>query len=265
MAHDNLPPTIGNNTGEVALLRNRMSEADFERERARLRALYGDSSAEAAAKRDQAMADLFWRSGWTQEDLAAKEGQTQQWVSYRLRFGRFLNFTTGVVNLESLPNNLSEGQFRRYWSQTDRNLDERFRFQDVLELMRKDLTVRQKNRPKIGKELVAAFGDGKWHSVAEMAEDLDVDVELIESTLRTMMALRGTYGARAEKKQVGREFHYRIFKMDRTVGSTELTEKLRPLIKDLMLEGRKNAATASPAAVLILAGKLQKLLDEWAE
>jgi hypothetical protein len=37
------------------------------------------------------------------------------------------------------------------------------------------------------------------------------------------------------------------------------------LIKDLMFEGRKNAATAAPGAVLILAGKLQKLLDEWSE
>jgi hypothetical protein len=54
-----------------------MSEFEYDQERARLRELYGDNSAEAAAKRDQAMADLFRRSGWTQEKLAAKESKSQ--------------------------------------------------------------------------------------------------------------------------------------------------------------------------------------------
>jgi hypothetical protein len=58
----------------------------------RLRELYGDSNAEALAKRDQALAVLFSRSGWTQEELAKKEGTTQQSVTYRMRFGRFFEF-----------------------------------------------------------------------------------------------------------------------------------------------------------------------------
>lgn len=43
---------------------------------------YGESG--GRAKRDQALALLFWRSNWTQE-----EGKSQSWVDYRLRFGGF--------------------------------------------------------------------------------------------------------------------------------------------------------------------------------
>jgi hypothetical protein len=49
----------------------------------KLTALYGESSVEAAAKRDQALALLFARSGWTQEQLAE-------------------NFITTVIKIESL-------------------------------------------------------------------------------------------------------------------------------------------------------------------
>ena len=45
---------------------------------------------------------------WTQEEVAAKEGKTQFWVSTRLCFGRFLNFIAADINAESLPSNLSE-------------------------------------------------------------------------------------------------------------------------------------------------------------
>ena len=76
--------------------------------RARLRKLYGESSVETAAKRDQALAQLFARSGWTQEELGKKEGKSQDWISLRLRFGRFLNFTTTVVKTDPLPANLTE-------------------------------------------------------------------------------------------------------------------------------------------------------------
>jgi hypothetical protein len=75
---------------------------------ARLRELYDESSVEAAAKRDQALAQLFARSGWTQEELARKESKTQQWVAYRIRFGRFLHFITAVIKTDSLPANLKD-------------------------------------------------------------------------------------------------------------------------------------------------------------
>jgi len=245
----------------------RMTDAEYEFERQRLRETYGDSSIEAAAKRDQAMATLFIRSGWTQDKLAEKESTTQSNIAKRLRFGRFLSFSPTGLNAETTPNNLTERRFRSYWDQTDKKEpNERIRFRAVHALIAENTALRAQARPKIGKELVATFGDGKWHSPDQMAARLDVEVDLVEATLTTMRERPGgTYGAKAERKRVGKGFHYRIFKADKTVNSTELTEKLAPIIKKLLVEGKKNAATASPGSVLILAGNLQQLLDEWTE
>ncbi len=85
--------------------------------------------------------------------------------------------------------------------------------------MAEEVALRKQNRPKIGKHLVAEFGDGKWHSPNTMAKHLGVEAGLVEATLTTMRALRGTYGAKAERKQVGKGHHYRIFKTDKTIGS----------------------------------------------
>ena len=70
---------------------------------------------------------------------------------------------------------------------------------------------------------------------------------------------------RVEVKKVGRETHYRIFKQNKTVSVDELTEKLTPIIDGLIAEGKKNMATMVPATVAMLAAKLKRLLDEWAE
>ena len=66
-----------------------MTEAQYTVERQRLRATYGDTAKERTGAFDQELARLFFRSGWTQEQLADVEGKTQQWVAYRLRLGRF--------------------------------------------------------------------------------------------------------------------------------------------------------------------------------
>jgi hypothetical protein len=184
----------------------------------------------------------------------------------RLRFGRFLSFSPVGLNSENAPNNLTERRFRGYWDQTDKKeSNERVRFRAVHNLIAEEVALRKQNRPKIGKHLVAEFGDGKWYSPNTMAKHLGVEADLVEATLTTMRALRGTYGAKSERKQVGKGYHYRIFKTDKTIGSAELVEKLTPIIEKLMVEGKKNAATASPGSVLILAGSLKHLLDEWSE
>jgi hypothetical protein len=128
-----------------------MSEQDYDAERARLHELYGQSSAEAAAKRDQALALLFYRSGWTQEELAKKEDKSQSQIQRQLLFGRFLNFTPKGVNLESAPAKVTERAFRKIWEQTDKSeLNERIRFDSVIELMREQSAIRQPQRKKIG-------------------------------------------------------------------------------------------------------------------
>ena len=73
---------------------------------------------------------LFHRSGWTQEELAKKEGKSQRWVSYRLVFGRFLLFSTTGANASKLPFNVTERRFRLYYERTT-GMNERQRFAEV--------------------------------------------------------------------------------------------------------------------------------------
>jgi hypothetical protein len=55
--------------------------------------------------------------------LKAQQGTSRAYTVRRLQFGRFLNFstavesplTTAVVNRETLPTNLTEWRFRKYW------------------------------------------------------------------------------------------------------------------------------------------------------
>src|SRR5215475_13029826 len=101
----------------VVSLQSRMTEAEYRRVRDGLRATYGETSGQAAAHLDQALAALFVRSGWTQQQLAAAEGKSQSYIGHRLVFGRFLAFTTAVVNPDFAPvrANLTEWRFRSYW------------------------------------------------------------------------------------------------------------------------------------------------------
>jgi hypothetical protein len=245
----------------------RMTDAEYEHERARLRVLYGDSSTQAAAKRDQALAKLFARSGWTQEELANKENKSPQWISYRTRFGRFLAFSTMVENPDLLPNNLTERLFREYWEQTDKKeTNERIRFVVVQRLIRANLSVRRARRPRIGVVIVEQFGDGEWHALQTIAAAVaDGDEEYVTMTMANMVKWSGTSGGRAERRRYGTSFQYRIFRTaDRkAVGVEELRTKLGPLIQGLIAEGKKNMATMSPGTVAMLAARIQRLLDEW--
>jgi hypothetical protein len=65
-------------------------------------------------ERRQVCFGLFptFRTNVLEIDSPAMEDKTHQWVAYRLRFGRFLNFTTTVVKIDSLPNNPAERRFR---------------------------------------------------------------------------------------------------------------------------------------------------------
>jgi hypothetical protein len=237
-----------------------MTEEEYDRERAKIRNTYRDSP---AAKGDHALVILFYRSGWTQEELAKKEGKGQQWISRHLIFGRFLSSAIGA-NAESLPKNLTERRFRSFLEQADKGAkNERIRLKQVAQLIRDNTVLAQPRRKAIGKEIIKQFGDGKWHATEKMAKCLDVPSDFVESTLRTMRSL-GTYGVRSEQKRVGSSFHHRIFKSEKKISSVELVEKLAPIIKELKAEGKKNMATMSPATVAHLAGRLSNLLDEWA-
>jgi len=247
---------------EIAVLRSgRITEEEYDRERAKLRNSYGGSSVEMA-KHDQSLAILFSRSGWTEEQLANKEGRTHQWVSCRMRFGRFLNFANSLA--EPLPKNLSAKKFLDIWEQqtVQKERNERIRFQAVLKIMRSG-SITAARRPSIGEPIKERFADGKWHRPSVIAEKIRTDEAHVLDTINRM-SKNGTYGCTVERKRVGQHIEFRIFKKEKTISLDELIEKLAPIIKELKAEGKKNMATMSPATVAHLAGKLSNLLDEWA-
>jgi hypothetical protein len=118
-------------------------------------------------------------------------------------------------------------------------------------------------RPNSGRGL-EQFADGKWHPLSIIARKIDREEGRVRRTLDRMLK-KQAYGCRAERKKVGQHFEYRIFRLDKTISSSELIEKLTPILKGLKAEGTKNMATMSPGTVAYLAGQLGRLLEEWTE
>jgi hypothetical protein len=83
--------------------------------------------ASGVAPEPQALAVLFYRSGWTQEELATKERKSRSYLARMLLFGRFLIFVPMGTNPESLPNNRTEQRFRAFWERTESGPNERDR------------------------------------------------------------------------------------------------------------------------------------------
>ena len=75
----------------------------------------------------------------------------------------------------------------------------------------------------------------------------------------------GTYKTKCERKKVGTEYHFRLSPREKQISVHELIEKLTPILKELEVQGRANAATMSPPTVRIMTAKIQKLLEEWAD
>lgn len=124
-------------------------------------------------------------------------------------------------------------------------------------------THRSPRRPKIGRELVDKFGNGKWHDFNEMVVVLNVDADHLDETLKGIRKNK-TYQADAEERR-GKTIQWRIIKIERSIPVSELLSEIRPLVQALRIEGRKNMATMSPATVAVLAGRLEKLLWKWSD
>lgn len=253
-----------------AHLHSVLTDAEYDAAKAEFIATYGTSNAEAAALRDQALARLFHRSGWTQEKLAAKEGKSPQWIFQRLLFGRFLNFSTTVENPVSAPHSLTERAFRRLWEQTE-GPKEQPRFQAVLKMLQAAPVVSPKNGKaitvdgeRLGPKVVKLFANGQWHPIADMVEQTGA-TETDINNLMERMRKSDTYNCSCEKKIRGGRTEYRMFRRDKTVSLGELIEKLTPIVKGLEEQGRKNYVTVSAPTVAKLAAALRKLLNEWAE
>jgi hypothetical protein len=199
-------------------------------------------------------AKLLAVSGWTQQELADRLDKGQKWVDRQMRFGRFL--TLSPIGLK-----LTEGAFRSFWEQTDKDADEAARFAEVARLIEEQGPKAKPSRD-LGGAVMAKLADGKWHPLDGIAEKLGATQEDSRATLEVMRT-RGAYHSKVETKKVGLRPHYRIFKQDRMVSVQELTEKLGPMVKDLIAEGKKNMATMSPPTVAHLAALIKQQLDQW--
>lgn len=246
------------------------TDATYIAERDAIRATHGDNSAEAVALRDQALAALFYRTGWTQERLAKVEGKSREWATKRLVFGRFLAFaSSGTSGTESqiVPRNLSERRFRGYWERTDKSeANERIRFRAVASAIEKDVRIgkSQARKPEISGPIRDQFSDGKWHKLQTIIEHIDATPDDVEAVLADVCNGRrkGLFG---DRKKIGPSFSYRIRKIGRTIPYEALMQDLGPIIDGLKAEGRKNAATASPDTVAHLAHQLEQLLEKLAK
>lgn len=243
----------------IPLTPQRMSETDYNRERQRIRDLFGDSKADAGGRWEQALAKLFWQSGWHQDEIAVKENKKQPWVSKRIQFGRFLSFCENIPDRNNHAM-LTENKFRSYWERTSGSNIQR-RFREVAEMIEADARAPKRNLGA-SKAIRDRFADGKWHSIERIAAALpEIPVETI-----TMLLSRnghGVTGVKREIRQRGSDKQVRLFPTEKTVSTLELTEKLRPLIDDLRAEGRKNMATIAISRIAMIAAELQQLLAEW--
>ena len=123
---------------------------------------------------------------------------------------------------------------------------------------------RRPSRLDLGKLIKAQFSDGKWRSLKTIVTSTGAPEKKVRSTL-DLMRRWGTYKTKCERKKVGKEYQFRLSPRDKQVSVHELTEKLTPILKELEVQGRANAATMSPPTVRIMTAKIQKLLEEWAE
>jgi hypothetical protein len=124
--------------------------------------------------------------------------------------------------------------------------------------------VKPTSRLILGKQIKAQFGDGKWHSFETVVTKTGARAKKVWGTLDRMWRW-GTYKTKCERKKVGTEYHFRLSPGDKQISVEELIEKLTPILKELEVQGRANAATMSPPTVRIMTAKIRKLLEAWAE
>jgi len=124
--------------------------------------------------------------------------------------------------------------------------------------------VKPASRLVLGKQIKAHCGDGEWHSFETIVTKTGGRAKKVWGTLDRMLRW-GTYKTKCERKKVGTEYHFRLSPKDNQISVHELIEKLTPILKELEVQGRANAATMSPPTVRIMTAKIQKLLEGWAE
>lgn len=108
--------------------------------------------------------------------------------------------------------------------------------------------------------------DGTWHPIEVFMSwahaSRDDTVAALERKRKDGLVARAM---KVERRENGNLLEYRAYPEYVMVSAHELTDKLAPLVKELIAEGRKKQEGISPAIVLVAARTLQKHLDGWAE
>src|SRR5262245_36970773 len=241
--------------------------------------------------RDQQTAKLFVESEYSQQELAEhlnrrwKKDVTQQWVSYHLRFGRFLSFftTTGCKDQFKLPPNLTERAFRGLWEATKGEgdfrghranteaaaADEQRRFGEVLQELQ---AAGLKRRPKPVRTAIIARLAGKnaWLSVAEIRDLIagDFGTSLTERDVYTCLDKwrpRPEEPYRLERCTAGSPTKFRLVKIKGTVPSRKQLARwgveLIPMLDRLIREAQKPRVDVSLTALCELAGKIRRVVE----
>jgi len=262
-----------------------MTKSSYESERAEIETEY-PKRGNFSAMKDQALSELFDRSGWTQKALSEIEGSGQACISQRLKFGAFLQFITSSDNSQKqpfqVPVNLTEYKFRTsFWSETKGN--DRKRFLEVKHMIEKvsvlidEHTIISPDQPTIKnsrqatRDIIEKFGDGKWHLLEtisdfiESNQDTSVDSNDVLKKLSGMQKTN-VQGCYYEKKKYGQSYQYKIIPGgSKDINMAVVTKEIQPILKELYAEGKKNMATMSPSVISHLANKLEKLLERLAK
>jgi hypothetical protein len=260
-------------------LPNIMTREEFVGRWTEIQKTYGTTRQTAGARFEQTIGELFHASterSWTQEMIAAEVGLSTRRVYQLLTFGAFLSFCTAVQNghLAAFKQPLTENRFRSFWTQTkDFAGNDRKRWQKTWELIlaaeqdeaaggRKTPRDFAPQRQALGKK----FSDGKWHDASTIANELDIDEELLAAIAASANKFRlKDFPYELEDKPYGRSKRYRIFRTDQQLSRQRVLEELAPIADGLLEQGKKNGVTISVVAVARLAHQLKTLMAKWDE
>jgi hypothetical protein len=246
----------------------RLTPDEFKRRREEIKATYGENRQQAGARFEQALARLFYESGWTQDQLAAAEGKSKTHIDRMCRFGRFLSFPPVGGNTAIPPANLTERRFRGYWEQTDKaESNERIRFRDVLRLIEEETRVGKPpvKKTAVGEAIVEKFADGHWHELATIVKGVAATEQDV-SVVLDGMEKSGTYRCHCERRPKGKTTQFRIIKGGGLkVDMDVLLKEVRPILQDLKAEVKKSYAVYSPNALQLLIHRFEQALESLAK
>jgi hypothetical protein len=254
-----------------------MADHDFDVRLQQIQEGYAARRDGAEAYRDQELARLFEKCGWPQEKIAKRMGKKQQWVSYRLIFARFLQFTTDRCKTPFATENLTEWRFRTCWGKTDRKASERERFAAVAVALAAPVlpSPRYMNlvkKPGIRPAIVGLLKDRQRRSVADMAVALDGQFPGITTKQVTHavgdLQKRPPKGFAVEARHVGQSHKYRL--TQRTgAGAPPVSpdeagmtiSEVIPLIQEAQAELKKSTAALSISFLMERLAKAERALS----